>query len=93
MGDESYGQEIKMAHDMIATASYAYRPQRYDGRILLLLADERPPHVNFLPDWQTVASSNLLPHYVDSHHRNLLDKQNAKAIADAIVSNLVSAPA
>jgi amino acid adenylation domain-containing protein len=92
MGDESYGQEIKMAHDMIASASYAYRPRRYDGRVLLLLAAERPPHVNFLPDWQTVVSSNLLPHFVDSHHRNLLDKQNARAIADAIVSELVSAP-
>jgi hypothetical protein len=40
-----------------------------------------------------VASNNLIPQFVQSHHRNLLDKQNARAIADAIVSQLASTPA
>ena len=39
---------------MIEAAALAYQPEKYEGKVLLLLASDRPPHVNFLPGWQAV---------------------------------------
>jgi thioesterase domain-containing protein len=92
IGDEASGKVIKMAHSMVSDWAAAYRPRNYEGRVLLLLAAERPPHVDLLPGWQAVASGNLTTCYVDSHHRNLLDKQHAQTVADLIVSHLAHTP-
>jgi thioesterase domain-containing protein len=75
----------------LQAAALAYEPKSYEGEVLLLLASERPPHVDFLPGWQAVVSRNLHAQYVEGHHRDFLEGKNARSVADAIVSHLMSA--
>jgi thioesterase domain-containing protein len=75
---------------MIETAAFEYRPKQYQGKVLLLLASERPPHVNYLPGWQAVIPDNLHTQYVEGHHRNLITAPYVEGIADAIISHLNS---
>jgi amino acid adenylation domain-containing protein len=82
----------RAAQEMIEAAVSEYHPDRYNGDVLLVLASERPPHMDFLPGWQAVISHNLHVRYVDGHHRDLLDPQNVRNVADAIVSFLRPAP-
>jgi thioesterase domain-containing protein/acyl carrier protein len=92
IGDEASGQVIKKAHSLVSAWAAAYRPGKYDGKVLLLLAADRPPHVDLLRGWKALTSGNLTTCYVDSHHRNLLDKQHAKTVANLIVSHLAHVP-
>jgi amino acid adenylation domain-containing protein len=81
--------EMEVAQKMVEAAASAYRPTKYDGDVLLLLASDRPPHVNYLPGWQTVIPRNLHIQYVDGHHRDLLNARNAPTVAHAIVSRII----
>jgi amino acid adenylation domain-containing protein len=81
---ESARTEMRVSQEMIESAARAYRPESYGGKMLLVLASDRPPHRNFLPGWQAVASNNLHIQYVSAHHRDLIDTQNVGHIADAI---------
>lgn len=83
--------EMRMAQELIEAAARAYQPQTYYGKTLLLLASDHPPHKDFLPGWRAVVPRDLHAQYVDGHHRDLLDPQNLRTVADAIVSHLVSA--
>ena len=80
--------ERGIAQQMIEAAAFEYRPRRYDGKVLLLLASERAPHVNFLPGWQAVIPGNLHTQYVDGHHRELTRAPHARRVADAIIRQL-----
>jgi amino acid adenylation domain-containing protein len=82
--------EISDAQELIESAALAYRPENYGGEVLLLLASERTPHVNFLPGWQAVVPYNLHTRYMNGHHRELMTAQNVRSIADVISSHLVS---
>jgi len=82
--------EISDAQELIESAALAYRPENYGGEVLLLLASERTPHVNFLPGWQAVVPYNLHTRYMNGHHRELMTAQNVRNIADVISSHLVS---
>lgn len=84
---QSARTEIRVA--MLNAAVLAYQPEKYEGKVLLLLASDRPPHVNLLPGWRAVVR-NLHTHYVDGHHRDLLDTRNVRNVADAIVSHLTT---
>jgi hypothetical protein len=75
----------------LQAAALAYRPEKYEGEVLLLLASERPPHVNFLPGWQAVVPRSLHAQYVDGHHRDLLAGEIARTVAGSIVSHLTFA--
>jgi amino acid adenylation domain-containing protein len=75
----------------LQAAALAYRPERYEGEVLLLMASDRPPHANFLPGWQAVVPGSLHVQYVDGHHRDLLKGENARSVADAIASRLAFA--
>jgi amino acid adenylation domain-containing protein len=85
------GTEIVAAHELIESAAFAYQPETYGGKVLLLLASEDTPHVNFLPGWQAVVPHNLHTQYVDGHHRELMKAQNVWGIAHLISSHLISA--
>jgi amino acid adenylation domain-containing protein len=76
------------AHQLTEVAAYAYQPPKYDGNVLLLLASERPPHVNLAPGWQAVVTGDLKIEYLDVHHRDLLKTENVPRIADAIACRL-----
>jgi thioesterase domain-containing protein/aryl carrier-like protein len=86
---KSYVTETRIGQKTIEAAAVKYQPKRYDGKVLLLLASERPPHNNFLPGWQAVVPDSLHTHYVNAHHRDLLKGENARGVANAIASHLV----
>jgi thioesterase domain-containing protein/acyl carrier protein len=85
--------ERSIAQEMIETAAFEYEPKAYQGKVLLLLASERPPHVNRLPGWQAVVPDNLHTQYVEGHHRDLLKAPYVEGIADAIIYHLNSSSA
>jgi thioesterase domain-containing protein/acyl carrier protein len=80
--------EGHISHELIKSAVFSYRPQEYDGRMLLFLPSETNPHVKSFLGWQTVATSNMQTHYVGTHHREMMDPQSARDIADAIALQL-----
>jgi thioesterase domain-containing protein/aryl carrier-like protein len=85
--------EVKIAQEAIEAAAPAYQPRQYDGKVLLLLASERPPHLDFLPAWRAVVPSSLHIQYLDGHHEELTRGPSGQRVADAIFSHLVSAAA
>jgi amino acid adenylation domain-containing protein len=82
--------EMRVAQEMIEAAASDYEPERYEGKTLLVLASDRPPHRNYLAGWQAIVLHNLHTQYVDGHHREFLNLQNVRAIADGILSQLTS---
>jgi amino acid adenylation domain-containing protein len=80
--------EMRVAQETIEAAARGYEPQKYEGKVLLLLASDRPPHRNLLPGWQAAACHNLHAQSVDAHHRDLLDAHNVRNIADAIAHHI-----
>jgi amino acid adenylation domain-containing protein len=87
VGRKSAKSEMKTA---LQTAALAYRPEIYQGRVLLILASEHPPHVNLLRGWQDVVPHNLTTRYVDGHHRDVLKDRSVPTVTDVIVSYLTS---
>jgi thioesterase domain-containing protein/aryl carrier-like protein len=73
---------------VLQAAALAYRPAKYQGKVLLILASERPPHVNFLPGWQKVVPDGLYTRYVGAHHRDFQKEKVLRSVADVIVSHL-----
>lgn len=82
---------VRGVREMIETAAFAYRPGKYEGKVVLLLAADHPPHVNFLPGWQAVISRDLHAQYVDAHHSDLTDAENLRTVVDAIAPYLYPA--
>jgi thioesterase domain-containing protein len=85
MGVKAKAMKEGPAQQLIETSAKEYYPERYDGRVLLLLASERPPHVDFLPSWKAVIPENLHIHYVSGHHNDLMKAPCVGEIAEAIV--------
>jgi thioesterase domain-containing protein len=81
--------ETARIQEFIETAVSGYRPGTYEGKVLLILATDHPPHVNFLPGWQSVIPRDLSVKYVNGHHSELMDSQNARSVAEAIISHQV----
>ena len=82
--------ELGIAQEIIEAAARTYRPQKYEGNVLLLLASDRPPGVDFLDGWQAVASNKLQVHYVPGHHSDLIHLPCVRGVADTIKSELNS---
>lgn len=80
----------RIAQEMIETAAFEYQPKRYEGKVLLVLAAERPPHVNLLPGWQAVIAGNLNTEYVEGNHRDLIETPYVRYVADTILYHLNS---
>jgi thioesterase domain-containing protein len=81
-------KEEILAPDMMIAAMANYQPQKYQGDVLLLLAAERPPHLNFLAGWQAVVTGTLRVRYLDAHHRDLAQGAAMSAVAEAIAPYL-----
>ena len=82
--------EMSIAQEIIEAAARSYRPDKYVGAVLLVLALNRPPHRDFLPGWQAVVTEGLHPHFIPSHHRDLLEPRHTRNIADAITQLVAS---
>jgi amino acid adenylation domain-containing protein len=88
---ESSKTEMRVIQRMIEAAAFQYRPPKYDGAVLLLLASDRPPHVDFLPGWQAVVPHDLHIQYVNGHHNEIMNQQQqVRSVAHAIASTLMS---
>jgi amino acid adenylation domain-containing protein len=83
--------EMKVAQDLVEAAALSFKPKKYDGRVLLLLASDRPPHQNLVPGWQSVISRNLYTHYLSGHHRELTNPENLRSAGVVIAAHLVAA--
>jgi hypothetical protein len=68
-----------------------YQPKQYHGEVLLQLAAERPPHMDFLPGWQAVITGKLHVQHLDAHKRDLTKAENMRIIAGAIGSHILLA--
>ena len=79
--------EVSIAHELVESAAFAYYPQTYKGKVLLILARERASHLNFLPGWVSIVP-NLHSYYVEGYHRELINAQNIGTIASLIASHL-----
>jgi amino acid adenylation domain-containing protein len=84
--------EIAAAPDqaLIESAGLRYHPRKYEGKVLLLLASDHSPHVNFLPGWQSVIPCDLHIRRLDAHHDDLMDQPTVGLVAEAIVAHVVS---
>jgi amino acid adenylation domain-containing protein len=83
--------EIAVAQEMVKRAVVAYQPENYEGKVLLLLASERSPHLDLLPGWQSVvAPHNMHIQYLAGHRSDLLKLPKVRNVVDAIVSHLES---
>ena len=82
--------EMRVAQDMVRAAVFTYRPRQYEGKVLLLLASERAPHLDLLQGWQEVVPVNLHTEYVVGHRRDLLKMPTVRLVADIIASHLGS---
>jgi amino acid adenylation domain-containing protein len=76
--------EINIAQHIIEAAARLYVPETYEGKVLLILASNRPPHRDFHPGWQSVVTQGLHTQHIQAHHRELLEPQHARNIADAV---------
>lgn len=83
--------EMKLALQMVRSAAFAYKPNRYDAKVLLLVASEHSPHLNIIPGWQAVVPHNLHVQHVTGHRRELLNIPTVQRVAEAITSHLISA--
>jgi thioesterase domain-containing protein/acyl carrier protein len=87
---QTRGTETEVAQRMVEAAATAYRPEVYEGKVLLMLASDHPPHVNFLPSWQALISRKLHAQYVVGHHDDLMKAPYVQVIADTITSHIRS---
>ncbi len=83
--------EVEIGQGIIGTGVSEYTPTKYDGRVLLLLASERPPDIDVLPGWQALVPSGLQTQYLDGYHEELTKGPSAQRVVDAISSHLVPA--
>jgi len=73
-------------HQIAELAARAYLPPQYDGRVLQVLASDRPPHDDFAAAWKNFAVGQVQVEYVDCHARQLLDQEFAPKVARAILA-------
>jgi|HubBroStandDraft_1064217.scaffolds.fasta_scaffold00506_3 amino acid adenylation domain-containing protein len=81
--------EMGAAQQMVVAGILGYRPEKYEGKMLLLLASEHAPHRDRLPGWQAIVP-DLHAQDLHGHHNDLINTQNVRAVGDAIASQLTS---
>jgi amino acid adenylation domain-containing protein len=91
-GEKPARTELSIAQEMSEAAMFGYLPRKYDGRVLLLLAAEKPPHLDFHSGWQAFVRGKLHLQYLDAHHRDLAKTKNMRTIAAAIAACLEFEP-
>jgi amino acid adenylation domain-containing protein len=84
--------DMRAARETIESAAKLYQPEAYDGEVLLILASDHPPHLNFLPGWQKSVPGRLHTRFIEGHHRDLMHSQNVDKVAQAILAQLDASP-
>ena len=80
--------EMSAIENAILQAAFRYTPPAYFGDVLLLLPRERPAVVDYRIGWMTAVRGRLACVDVSSHHDELLDVENAAAVATALLGHL-----
>lgn len=88
IGTKPARSDARVAQEMSEAAMFKYQPKKYNGKVLLVLAAERPPHVNFLPDWEGLITGKLHLQYLDAHHRDVLRAKNVRIVAEILTSHV-----
>ncbi|MFC5864174.1 amino acid adenylation domain-containing protein [Acidicapsa dinghuensis] len=92
MAHRTYAKtELGAAQEMIEAAALTYRPAKYQGKVLLLMASDRPPQVDYLDGWRSVIAGDFHFQYVDGHHSELIRIPHVRGVAEAINSHLQTA--
>ncbi len=76
------------AQQLIESAVYSYGPDRYNSRVLLLLASGRISHASSLAGWRSLVPFTLHTEYINAYHRELMDSPNVEEIARVIAHHL-----
>ena len=84
----SQDREFFRIQDMVEAAASRYDPGGYDGEMVLLLASTRPPHVNFVPGWQSKIRGKLHVEYVPGQHLELIEMPAVQGVASVLRTRL-----
>jgi len=81
--------QVEKTQEIVESATLSYRPQRYAGPVLLLLASDCSPHKRTKQGWSGLVDGALTTLVVDGHHTELVQPPAVVQVAEAILSHLV----
>jgi amino acid adenylation domain-containing protein len=84
--------QLQKTQEIVEAAGLSYRPQRYSGSVLLLLASDCAPHDRPEEGWRDLVDGPFTSLVVDGHHSELARPPAVVQIAEFILSHLDSAP-
>ncbi len=91
-GARSAWSQFGEAQNLILSAAFEYKAEKYAGNVLLLLASRRSASLDFLPGWQALIQDNPHVKFVEGHHRELMTtSENVRNVAEIILSYLAPA--
>ncbi len=85
--------QVEKTQEIVESAGLSYRPQRYAGPVLLVLASDCSPHKHPEQGWRGLVDGSFTTLTVDGHHSELAQPPTVVQVAEAILSHLVSTPA
>jgi thioesterase domain-containing protein/acyl carrier protein len=80
--------EVDFVQSMIETAAASYLPAKYIGKVALILAEDHPPHIDFLSEWRLLVPNSLHTQYLLAHHSELMDESVVQTVANAMASQI-----
>lgn len=83
-------QEEVIPGDRLSDAAiHRYRPQPYDGNVLLVQPKDRPSLVDHCPGWKMSITGKFLHADVEGHHDDVLSPKNVGGLA-AVISSVLA---
>jgi thioesterase domain-containing protein len=83
--------QVEQTQEIVEAAGLSYRPQRYIGHVLLLLASNSSPHKRPEQGWRDLVDGSLTTLVVEGHHSELGQPPTVIQIAETIRSHLATA--
>jgi amino acid adenylation domain-containing protein len=84
---------VETTQEIVESATFSYRPTRYTGPVLLILASDCSPHKRTEQGWRGLLDGSLTIVMVDGHHSELTRSPAVVQIAQAILSHPEFKPA
>ena len=84
--------QVRRTQVIVESASLSYRPDRYTGAAILLLASDRVPHERTAQGWRGLLDGSLTVLEVDGHHDELTEPRAVVQLAQGIRTHLASTP-
>jgi len=80
--------ELDHIQSLIEHSASSYSPRRYRGKVALILAEDHPPHIDFLTGWRTLIPETLHAQYLLAHHDELMSGEAVQNVANAMASQI-----